>query len=42
MEFAIEFYETRFGACPVQDFLDGLKKSDPGDFAAVMAGLVKL
>ncbi|MDQ1335152.1 MAG: hypothetical protein QG552_2102 [Thermodesulfobacteriota bacterium] len=42
MEFAIEFYETRSGACPVQDFLDGLKESDPGDFAAVMAGMDKL
>jgi hypothetical protein len=42
MEFAIEFYETRFGTCPVQDFLDGLKESDPEDFAAVMAGMAKL
>ncbi len=42
MEFAIEFYETRAGACPVQEFLDELKESDPGDFAAVMAGLAKL
>jgi putative component of toxin-antitoxin plasmid stabilization module len=42
MEFAIEFYETRSGVCPVQDFLNRLKESDPGDFAAVMAGLAKL
>jgi len=42
MEFAIEFYESRSGACPVQVFLDGLKKSDPADFAAVMAGIAKL
>ena len=42
MEFRVEFYETRAGGCPVRDFLDGLKFSDPDDFAAVMAGLVKL
>lgn len=42
MEFAIEFYETRSGGRPVQDFLDALKESDPDDFAAVMAGLAKL
>lgn len=42
MEFAIEFYETRSGKCPVQEFLDALMESDAGDFAAVMAGLAKL
>ena len=42
MEFRIEFYETRSGRSPVRDFLDKLKKSDPDDFAAVMAGLAKL
>ncbi|MFP3913011.1 MAG: type II toxin-antitoxin system RelE/ParE family toxin [Desulfobacteraceae bacterium] len=42
MEFTIEFYQTRSGGRPVQDFLDGLKESDPDDFAAVMAGLAKL
>jgi putative component of toxin-antitoxin plasmid stabilization module len=42
MEFSIEFYETREGRCPVREFLDRLKTSDPGDFAAVMAGLSKL
>jgi phage-related protein len=26
----------------VQDFMDALKSSDPGDFAAVLAGLAKL
>ena len=30
------------GKCPARDFLDDLKKSDPDDFAAVMAGLAKL
>ncbi len=42
MNFIVEFYETESGACPVQDFLDGLKASDPDDFAAVVAGLAKL
>ena len=42
MEFTVEFYETDAGRCPVQEFLDELKASDPGDFAAVMAGLAKL
>ena len=42
MEFTIEFYETSSGRCPVQDFLDDLKESDPNDFAVVMAGLAKL
>ncbi len=42
MEFTIEFYETRVGRSPVQEFLDELKASDPDDFAAVLAGIVKL
>jgi phage-related protein len=42
MEFSVEFYETREGRCPVQEFLDDLKATDPGDFAAVVAGLAKL
>jgi len=42
MEFTIEFFETVSGRCPVQEFLDELKVSDPDDFAALMAGLVKL
>ena len=42
MEFTIEFYETRSAKCPVKDFLNELKKSDPDDFAAIMAGLMKL
>jgi hypothetical protein len=42
MEFAVEFYETRDGQCPVRDFLDELKASNPDDFAAVMAGVAKL
>ena len=42
MEFAVEFYETEAGRCPVSEFLDALKASDPGDFATVMAGLAKL
>ena len=42
MEFTVEFYESVNGQSPLQDFLDALKSSDPGDFAAVMAGLAKL
>lgn len=42
IEFSVEFYETAGGACPVREFLDELKARDPGDFAAVMAGLAKL
>lgn len=42
MDFSVEFYETATGACPVQEFLDELKASDPDDFAAVVAGLAKL
>jgi phage-related protein len=42
MDFIVEFYETEAGMCPVREFLDGLKASDPDDFAAVVAGLTKL
>lgn len=42
MEFSVEFYQSRSGQLPVQDFLRALKASDPDDFAAVMAGLAKL
>src|SRR5882762_11736937 len=42
MDFVVEFYETATGSCPVQEFLDELKASDPNDFAAVVAGLAKL
>jgi len=42
MEFAVEFYETPSGRCPVREFLDRLKESDPDDFTIVMAGLAKL
>ena len=42
MDFTVEFYETAAGTCPVREFLEELKASDPGDFAAVLAGLAKL
>lgn len=42
MDFTVEFYMSRSGACPVRKFLDELKASDPNDFAAVAAGLAKL
>jgi phage-related protein len=42
MQFTVEFYETPSGQCPVRDFLNDLKDSDPDDFDSVMAGLAKL
>jgi hypothetical protein len=42
MDFTVEFYETEAGMCPVREFLDELRKSDPDDFATVLAGLAKL
>lgn len=42
MDFSVEFYETGLGTCPVREFLDELKSSDPDDFAAAVAGLTKL
>jgi phage-related protein len=42
MEFTIEFYETTAGGCPVRNFLNELRASDPDDFAVVVAGLAKL
>src|SRR5438552_435377 len=42
MDFVVEFYETTTGSCPVREFLDELKASDPDDFAVVLAGLAKL
>jgi phage-related protein len=40
--YSLEFYDTEWGACPVREFLDDLKDSDPDDFAVVVAGLAKL
>ena len=42
MDFSVEFYETMEGRCPVEDFLDDLKTSDPDDHSAVLAGLARL
>lgn len=42
MYFSVEFYETESGCCPVREFLEEMKVSDPDDFAAVLAGLAKL
>jgi ribosome-binding protein aMBF1 (putative translation factor) len=42
MEFAIEFYVSALGRCPVREFLDALQQSDPDDFAVVLAALNKL
>ena len=42
MEFSVEFYKTKSGTCPVQEFLNNLKEKDPDDFAIILAGLNKL
>lgn len=42
MDFSVELYTTQAGTCPVREFLLELKATDPGDFAAVVAGLAKL
>lgn len=42
MKFSIEFYKSHSGNCPIRDFLNELKWTDPDDFAAVLAGLSKL
>lgn len=42
MEFSIEFYVTRNGDVPVQDFLEKMRQTDPDDHAAVLRGLAKL
>ena len=42
MEFIVEFYVNAAGRSPVREFLLEFKASDPGDFAAVAAGLEKL
>jgi len=42
MNFSVEFYESKSGLSPVQQFLDELKASDLDDFVTVLAGLAKL
>lgn len=42
MEFSVEFYEAASGTCPVREFLEALKATDPNDHAAVVAGLDRL
>jgi len=42
MEFRVEFYESAAGKSPVEEFLEGLGKTNPGDHAVVLAGLAKL
>ncbi len=42
MDFTVEFYETMDGQCPVLEFLEELRQSDPDDHAAVLRGLAKL
>jgi hypothetical protein len=38
MDLSVEFYVTGGGRCPVQKFLDDLKRTAPDGFAAVLAG----
>ncbi len=42
MEFTVEFYVSVGGQIPLREFLLALRATDPGDFAAVAAGLEKL
>ena len=42
MDFSVEFFTNASGRCPVQEFLEELKKSDPDDHASVLRGLAKL
>jgi phage-related protein len=42
MQFTVEFYETAAGKCPLVEFLEAMRLSDPGDFKAVMRGLDRL
>jgi phage-related protein len=42
MEFTVEFYVNASGRVPVQEFLEELRQTDPGDHAAVLRGLAKL
>lgn len=42
MEFSVEFYTSETGRCPVREFLEDLRQSDPSDHAAVLRGLAKL
>lgn len=42
MDFSVEFYTSEAGRCPVLEFLEDLKESDPVDHAAVLRRLVKL
>lgn len=42
MGFHVEFYVSESGRCPVLEFLEELKHSDPQDHAAVLRGLEKL
>lgn len=42
MTFSVEFFVFADGNCPVEAFLKELHETDPGDHAAVLAGLAKL
>ncbi len=42
MQFTVELYEALSGRCPLLEFFDGIKETNPDDFAAIMAGVAKL
>ncbi len=42
MDFSVEFFTNASGRSPVQEFLEGLKRSDPDDHASILRGLAKL
>jgi hypothetical protein len=42
MKFKVEFYESAAGDCPLIEFLEDLRASDPGDHVALLSGLDKL
>ena len=42
MDFHVEFYVSEAGRCPVLEFLEELRQSDPPDHAAVLRGMDKL
>ena len=38
MDLSVELYVRAGGRCPAQEFMDDLKRTNPGGFAAVLAG----
>ena len=38
MDLSVELYVRAGGRCPAQEFMDDLKRTNPGDFAAMLVG----